>query len=581
MRQIYQKAKQVIVWLGFEDDTTALAVTTMHNIFESCCSVRYGHASHDEWTTNLDNDEDYWQSLRFDIVRQVSPRWPDDPGICTNALQAFFQKPWFSRVWVIQEVRGRSNVMMQVGRTAIAWNIVASTAVWVVYAPSPVTHITEPYKFGGFLHTDLMRERLFTTKADVPFLEVLDRCRAFESTIAQDRIFALLQHPTARLLSANNSQELETKVLHPLRSDIDYDSSHFGITVDYNMTLFSIYRQIVLGSISEGCSLQVLSHAVEDPKHRENYPSWMPIWHARGDSRHTGPRRTFLYNVSREEKPRLRTFTDPMLLGLGGLIAGTVTQMSTNIILSDRKVPQGKSIHHGTIGVKMREASRLFVRDCWQPEDNWLQEAICRTSVQPAEHFEDFCAFITERLRMTPGPTILSLHGKWCNLCMQRHVASPASGFDEVVEILHCRTCFDFDMCIDCRRSGHTCPGRHELYAHPIPSVICDLDEETRSLLDEHKDKGNSNRFDTGAKQSFDGKSFIKLDNELFGVAPDATRVGDLVVVLFGARVPFILRQHGSHYVLLGECYVHGIMDGEVIDGWRNGKSEEVAFVLA
>jgi hypothetical protein len=530
---------------------------------------------------NLENDEEYWQSLRTDIVMKVSPQWPENPKTCTDALQTFFRRPWFSRIWVIQEVRGCPHIIMQVGGTTITWNIVASAAAWVVYAPITVTHLTEPYKFGGFLHADLMRQRVFTTKDDVPFLEVLDRCRAFKCTIDKDRIFALLQHPAARLLPGKNDQGYPTKLLYPLRRDVDQDASHFDLKVDYNTTLFDLYRKIVLGSISEGRSLQVFSHATERPGDRENYPTWMPVWHARGDSRHTGPRRTFLYNASGGYEPQLHTFLNPMLLGLGGLIAGTVMQTSTNIILSNQKAFQAEGISHGATLEEMREISRLVVRDCWQPEDNWLQETICRTLLQPATHFEDFCAFVIERLQKAPGSTLLSLHGKWCNLCMTRHVASPASGFDEVIEILHCDICFDFDMCKDCRRSGNTCPGQHELYPRPIPSMLCNLDEQTRSMLDEYKGKGNSKRFDTGAKQSFDGKCFVKLDSGLLGVVPDTTRAGDLVVVFFGGRVPFILRQHGGHYVLLGECYIHGMMDGEAIDSWRKGRLEEKDFVLA
>jgi len=48
--------------------------------------------------------------------------------------------------------------------------------------------------------------------------------------------------------------------------------------------------------------------------------------------------------------------------------------------------------------------------------------------------------------------------------------------------------------------------------------------EQTRSMLDEHKGKGNSKRFETGAKQSFDGKCCVKLDNGLLGVGPNTTR---------------------------------------------------------
>lgn len=344
MRQIYGKAKQVIVWVGSEDDTTSLALTTMRNIFDSCCSLRYGYASHEEWLTNLQDDDGYWQSLRTDIVMKVFPQWPDDPKTCTNALQEFFQRPWFSRVWVIQEVQAFPNAMMQVGGTVIPWNIVASAATWVVYAPSSITHLNEPYKFGGFLHADLMRQCPFTTLTDIPFLELLDRCRAFQCTLSTDRIFALLQHPTARILLGRNEHEPPSKVIHHLGLDLDKQATHFGITVDYNLTLFDVYRQIVLGSITEIHSLQVLSHATEDAKYRENYPSWMPIWHAQ-DHHHNGPRRTFLYNASRGSEPQLSTFTDPMLLGLRGVVVGSVIETSNNIVLcSDRNALSSRNV---------------------------------------------------------------------------------------------------------------------------------------------------------------------------------------------------------------------------------------------
>lgn len=208
---------------------------------------------------NVENDEEHWQSVRVDTVKKVLPEWPDDPKTCTKALQTFFQRPWFSRVWVIQEVQGGSHILLQVGGTTVTWNMVASTAAWIVYAPESVTHLNEPYKFGGFLHTDLMQQRPFTTKDDVPFLEVLDRYRGFKCTIDKDRIFALLQHTAARILPTGNEQGSATKVLHPLRIDIDQRATHFSLKVNYKTTLFEVYRQIVIGSISEGRSLQVLS----------------------------------------------------------------------------------------------------------------------------------------------------------------------------------------------------------------------------------------------------------------------------------------------------------------------------------
>lgn len=53
---------------------------------------------------------------------------------------------------------------------------------------------------------------------------------------------------------------------------------------------------------------------------------------------------------------------------------------------------------------------------------------------------------------------------------------------------------------------------------------------------------------------------------------------GDVVVVLFGGKVPFVMRQvngegDGARWKLLGECYVGGVMGGEMVEG-RDGDME-------
>lgn len=56
------------------------------------------------------------------------------------------------------------------------------------------------------------------------------------------------------------------------------------------------------------------------------------------------------------------------------------------------------------------------------------------------------------------------------------------------------------------------------------------------------------------------------------GLAPRGTKSGDLTCVLEGGDVPVILRPDGKEFVLVGECYVHGIMDGAVM------RNQEIAL---
>ena len=42
--------------------------------------------------------------------------------------------------------------------------------------------------------------------------------------------------------------------------------------------------------------------------------------------------------------------------------------------------------------------------------------------------------------------------------------------------------------------------------------------------------------------------------------------LGDKLCVIYGLPVPFVIRPDGDEYLLVGECYVQGVMDGEVMD---------------
>jgi hypothetical protein len=65
------------------------------------------------------------------------------------------------------------------------------------------------------------------------------------------------------------------------------------------------------------------------------------------------------------------------------------------------------------------------------------------------------------------------------------------------------------------------------------------------------------------------------------GLGPSVTKKNDVVVVLFGCMVPFILRPHGNEYKFVGEAYVHGIMKGEAIQMWRREELHPQTFCLA
>jgi hypothetical protein len=57
------------------------------------------------------------------------------------------------------------------------------------------------------------------------------------------------------------------------------------------------------------------------------------------------------------------------------------------------------------------------------------------------------------------------------------------------------------------------------------------------------------------------------------GIVPGVATVGSLVSIVHGSAVPFVLNERGpGRYWHLGECYIHGLMCGEMIASIQSGK---------
>ena len=72
----------------------------------------------------------------------------------------------------------------------------------------------------------------------------------------------------------------------------------------------------------------------------------------------------------------------------------------------------------------------------------------------------------------------------------------------------------------------------------------------------------------------------------LFGLAPEGTEAGDIVCILFGCTVPVVLKRLEKDstmqelYELVGEAYVHGVMDGEAVQDEELVKDLTCSFLL-
>lgn len=85
------------------------------------------------------------------------------------------------------------------------------------------------------------------------------------------------------------------------------------------------------------------------------------------------------------------------------------------------------------------------------------------------------------------------------------------------------------------------------------------------------EDKMRAARFMELHYQAAYGRRFFTSKQGYMGLGPQSSQYGCVIVVLLGGRTPYILRKDGKeHYRFIGECFVHGLMNGEALDRNRN-----------
>ena len=122
------------------------------------------------------------------------------------------------------------------------------------------------------------------------------------------------------------------------------------------------------------------------------------------------------------------------------------------------------------------------------------------------------------------------------------------------------------------------------MFAHML---IPDVAEQIRRGID-----NTSRQFLIGASlmapfvgvvwRALSGRRFFITDNGYMGLAPADVEVGDMICLLFGVEVPMVLRgEEKGHKEVIGECYCHGIMEGEGLADYWKSRAAVHSFTLS
>ncbi|EUC42939.1 hypothetical protein COCMIDRAFT_102197 [Bipolaris oryzae ATCC 44560] len=121
------------------------------------------------------------------------------------------------------------------------------------------------------------------------------------------------------------------------------------------------------------------------------------------------------------------------------------------------------------------------------------------------------------------------------------------------------------------------CAYRHAKSKDTRNPETTDDASSTLSLSQDYK-KGDDKRY-TAAYLAESTRCFLTRDGRL-GLGPRITAGGDQIWLPMGADTPFVLRPlHGGKFKILGQAYLHGVMQGEVVADLTEDNFEVVKLV--
>jgi hypothetical protein len=477
MGDIYANAHRTLVWLGHASEDSDLAMDFIPKINEAFKIIK----DSPEVTEEL--------LLKTLQVERASSTW--------EALGNLLSRPWFQRLWVIQEVALSATVYAVCGGRSLEWAIIGDMienlyrrrlAHLIRYKPA-----TKMLTQGGatLLGMQTIKKRQEDgTKGKLS--AVLFEAMGFQATNAEDQIFGVFG-----LVRGSR-----------------------GLDVGYRDTVQDIYTKATLWSINEEQQYDILYlSGITHTRHVPNLPSWVPDFSL-----------DILLNPFGIPAPG-----QAIHYQAGGVIApGT----SVRVDATDKCIVlQGSILDSIQDFGQVRIASHQEALDVThKPWREWILQALelgmayrekAHTPHVPEDVWRTLIANTTHPTKDPAGPEYQNYFQAF--QCLYLDDAS-----EKDLDWRHVHDKLDRDPSI----------GR-EMKTHASCYLFAFLDATI-------------------------GRRFCVTENGRVGLVPSGVAKGDKICIIRGARVPFVIREvvgtirdGETVFVLVGDCYVDGLMTGD------------------
>ncbi len=432
------------------------------------------------------------------------------------AFVALLRNPVFGRLWLVQEVAVAQNITLHCGQPAIYYgDLVDAVAMFKCYRHK----IAVVFRRNGKNPKELsdrqvtMAERFI--EVSVNALRVITTSNGQQKTLRLLSLEALVSYlhelnasnDLDRIYSvlaiANDGPKLDDTTLMPVPLAPGEEAPLIP-PLDYDAESAAVYRAFVIQSIKNSHSLDIICRYWARPVKKGPLPTWV--------------RPKQLLQKPIETVVSERTEADS-LVGLPDhnnyhASRGTLAQIDSKISASTL-ILRVKGFKLDTIDTLRPRASEGIILYEWLKDGGFMKSSRHQPTVPDA---------LWRTLVADRGPM----------------GTMPPSWYARA-----------FDYCLLHSNNGDINTNRllHECQADS--SLVVDFLQRVQSII-------------------WNRRFLVSKDNKWIGLAPTAAEQNDVLVILHGCSVPVALRpveEDGkvAGWLLVGECYVHGMMDGEAM----------------
>ncbi|KAF5658715.1 Heterokaryon incompatibility protein [Fusarium heterosporum] len=274
MNTIYDKAETVLAWLGPASDSTQIAIDFVRKVGDVALPTATDMFRWDSYDERHEETKlEITEELTLEKSHKLGLSFDDDTSWA--AFSEFFDKPWFQRMWTVQEIIQARKAVVVCGSYSLDWEHVSAAAKWFCYKAKSI-HDDYPRQVNGMC--------LVTQMVAIPWRSKL-------GSEYNAHLFDQKSRPTCKWSLRDLLEGLRPRLAMDPRDKVfgllgisDVDRAYWGdrgMSVDYSMSITDVFAQATDEIIkSDTSDLNVIWSARQRNEEPE-WPSWVPDWRLR------------------------------------------------------------------------------------------------------------------------------------------------------------------------------------------------------------------------------------------------------------------------------------------------------------